>query len=95
MAIKRGQITKKQVKDLQKSMDDFEANISARRLLLKPEFQKWVTDEISEMRKRIDEQDFWVTLNANAKHLQRTFLRMESGEILSLTPTGGFNIRRD
>ena len=95
MGLKRGQITKKQVKDLQKQMDDFESNIAERKLALKPEFQEWIADEVSALRTRIDEQDYWMSLQSLAKHLSRTFTRMESGEITSLTSTGGFNIRRD
>lgn len=90
----RGCIPKDQQKGLLEQLDSFEKNNIETLMMLKPEFRDWIEAKVAELRESIKAQEPWICVKSNCDHLVRSLKRMRSGEIESITETGGFIINR-
>jgi hypothetical protein len=96
MAIRHGQILKKNIAPLQNQMTDWQLKQADRLKALKPEFVQWVESQCDEVRQRIADQDYWFAVSSQVKHIQRQLRRMELGEIIAVSEDGmGFTINRE
>ena len=92
MTIKQGQLTKPQIKQAHKALNEWMRN-NAEKIIQaseKPEFGKWLQFELHEVRLRIDSQDYWSSIYSHMRHIDTSLNRMLSGEIVDVTETGGF-----